>query len=96
MRILTIMLAAAVFFLVGMMTGIHVSEQYEQPQNRPSSSEFEQKDTAAEVGQKGSDTTAEMLEQQKRLKEKQEINVFSDIGKSLDVFAPASEPSREY
>ncbi|MFD2704125.1 hypothetical protein [Salibacterium lacus] len=97
MRILTILLAAAVFFLVGMMTGIHVSEQYrERPQDVSRPAAYEQEETVTKAVEGETDTEAKLLERQKRLKETKEINVFSDIGKRLDVFAPASESSREY
>ncbi|SFL65914.1 hypothetical protein [Salibacterium qingdaonense] len=97
MRILTIMLAAAVFFLVGMMTGIHVSEQYrERPQDVSLPASYEKEAAVPEAAEGEPDTEEELLERQKLLKETKEINVFSDIGKSLNLFAPSSESSREY
>ncbi|MGY4690368.1 hypothetical protein [Salibacterium sp. K-3] len=86
MRILTVFLAALVFFLGGMMTGVHVSEQYRIESSAISSEAVEEPEDAPAPSSAGKDTAEELLERQQQIKESKKMNIFSDIGKSLDVF----------
>ncbi|WP_026700355.1 hypothetical protein [Salibacterium aidingense] len=92
MRAITTISMAAVLFLSGMMTGFHYShEQWKDMQTSSYSVvENDQEESGDDSGGSQNGLTEDLMKRQDQIKEKGEMNVFSNIGNSLDFFDPSS------
>ncbi|SDH47159.1 hypothetical protein SAMN05192534_10629 [Alteribacillus persepolensis] len=91
MKGISLMLAAGVLFLSGIITGYHYAHTHWM-EDEPTTAAVTEQEPSKKKEQPGANEkklSEDLLEKQERLQEKGADNLFSSIGQSFDIFHPS-------
>ncbi|MFB5662121.1 hypothetical protein [Alteribacillus sp. HJP-4] len=89
MKTLVILLTAAVLFLGGMITGTHYSHYYFSENEESADDPVKENSQPEKIKQENEPSLKQdLIEKQKKMQKAENENIFSGLGRSLDIFHP--------